>query len=210
MYYNRGGNTSIIMIKINDTYSIIKGSDNPLSCDCAIIDCKDCLFVIEAGNSEEIVNELNSIKKDKILAITHFHQDHLSSYSKINHINMYIGDNTYKYTNEGIIVDKDMYVNNIHLFKLSSCHAKGSIGIEIGEYCFIGDGLAQTFKKNNYVYNVQMLKEEIDELSKLNAKYLVSSHKMDEPELKEEVIIRLTKIYQRREKNNPYIICINK
>ena len=193
------------MIKINDTYSIIKGSDNPLSCDCAIIDCKNFLFVIEAGNNEEIINELNSIDKDKVLAITHFHQDHLSSFSKIKHINMYVGDNTYKYTNEGIIVDKDLYVDDIHLFKLSSCHAKGSIGIEVGEYGFIGDGLAPTYKKNAYVYNVQMLKEEIDELSKLNVKYLVSSHKMDKPEIKEDVINRLKQIYSKKQKNNPYI-----
>ena len=193
------------MLKINDTYSIIKGCENPLSSDIAIIENDDVLIIFEAGNNEEIINELNSINKDKVLVISHFHEDHLTSYSKINHIGMYVGDNTYKYTNEGIIVDKDLYIGNVHLFRLSSCHAKGSIGLEVGDYAFIGDSLAPTHKKNEYVYNVQMLKEEIDELSKLKANYLVSSHKMDKPELKDEVINRLINIYNKRQKSNPYI-----
>lgn len=193
------------MLKINDTYSIIKGCENPLSSDIAIIENDDVLIIFEAGNNEEIINELNSINKDKVLVISHFHEDHLTSYSKINHIGMYVGDNTYKYTNEGIIVDKDLYIGNVHLFRLSSCHAKGSIGLEVGDYAFIGDSLAPTHKKNEYVYNVQMLKEEINELNKLDVKYLVSSHEMDKPELKDEVINRLINIYNKREKSNPYI-----
>lgn len=193
------------MLKINDTYSIIKGCENPLSSDIAIIENDDVLIIFEAGNNEEIINELNSINKDKVLVISHFHEDHLTSYSKINHIGMYVGDNTYKYTNEGIIVDKDLYIGNVHLFRLSSCHAKGSIGLEVGDYAFIGDSLAPTHKKNEYVYNVQMLKEEINELNKLDVKYLVSSHEMDKPELKDEVINRLINIYNKRQKSNPYI-----
>lgn len=193
------------MLKINDSYSIIKGSENPLSSDVSIIENDDVLIIFEAGNSEKIINELNSINKDKVLVISHFHEDHLTSYSRINHIGMYVGDNTYKYTNEGTIVDKDLYIGNVHLFRLSSCHAKGSIGLEVNDYAFIGDGLAPTYKRGGYVYNVQMLKEEIDELSKLKANYLVSSHKMDKPELKEDAIKRLKEIYSCRVKNEPYI-----
>ena len=189
------------MKKINDIYSIIKGNVNPLSSDIAIIKDK---YIFEVGNGEYIVNELNKIE-DKIIVISHFHQDHLSNLTKIKYKELYVGDNTYKYTNDGIIVDRDIYLDDIHLFKINSCHAKGSIGLEISDYAFVGDACAPCFKKNQYVYNVQMLKEEIETLENLKAKYLISSHHMEEYQNRNEVIDRLKTIYLKREKNNPYI-----
>lgn len=91
------------------------------------------------------------------------------------------------------------------MFKINSCHAKGSIGLEISDYAFVGDALAPCLKKNQYVYNVQMLKEEIETLENLKAKYLITSHHMEEYQDKNEIIDRLKKIYETREKNNPYI-----
>lgn len=189
------------MKKINNIYSIIKGNDNPLSSDVAII--KD-RFVFEVGNGDYIIDELNKID-DKIIAISHFHQDHIANLNKLEYKELYIGDNTYKYTNKGIIIDKDLYIDDVHLFKINSCHAKGSIGLEISDYAFVGDALAPCLKKNQYVYNVQMLKEEIETLENLKAKYLITSHHMEEYQDKNEIIDRLKKIYETREKNNPYI-----
>lgn len=189
------------MKKINNIYSIIKGNDNPLSSDVAII--KD-RFVFEVGNGDYITDELNKID-DKIIAISHFHQDHIANLNKLKFKELYIGDNTYKYTNKGIIIDKDLYIDDVHLFKINSCHAKGSIGLEISDYAFVGDALAPCLKKNQYVYNVQMLKEEIETLENLKAKYLITSHHMEEYQDKNEIIDRLKKIYETREKNNPYI-----
>lgn len=189
------------MKKINNIYSIIKGNDNPLSSDVAII--KD-RFVFEVGNGDYIIDELNKID-DKIIAISHFHQDHIANLNKLEYKELYIGDNTYKYTNKGTIIDKDLYIDDVHLFKINSCHAKGSIGLEISDYAFVGDALAPCLKKNQYVYNVQMLKEEIETLENLKAKYLITSHHMEEYQDKNEIIDRLKKIYETREKNNSYI-----
>lgn len=196
------------MKTINKTYSIIKGHNNPLSCDVAIIEGKDYTYIFEAGNSERIIEELNSIDRKKIVIISHFHEDHLKNISKLNYEKLYVGDNTYKYTNKGEIVD-DLYIDDgirIHLFKINSCHAKGSIGLQINDYAFLGDATSPTFKKGHYVYNVQMLKEEIELLEKLNVKYFVFSHNMEEYKDKDEVIKKLKEIYSKREKSNPYII----
>lgn len=195
------------MIKINDVYSIIKGSDDPLSCDVAIIDGNNYAYIFEAGANDSIADELNSIDKNKVIIISHFHQDHLMNVNKLKYKKLYIGDHTYKYTRTGDIVD-DLNIDDgvrLHLFKLTNSHCKGSIGMIIDDYCFIGDALAPTFVDNNYAYNVQKLKEEIDILTGLNYKYIVSSHSMDKPELREAVLERLNMIYLNREKNNPYI-----
>lgn len=196
------------METINKTYSIIKGHNNPLSCDVAIIEGKDYTYIFEAGNSERIIEELNSIDRKKIVIISHFHEDHLKNISKLNYEKLYVGDNTYKYTNKGEIVD-DLYIDDgirIHLFKINSCHAKGSIGLQINDYAFLGDATSPTLKKGHYVYNVQMLKEEIELLEKINVKYFVFSHHMEEHKDKDEVIKKLKEIYSKREKSNPYII----
>ena len=195
------------MEKIDGLYSIIKGTNNPLSSDVAIIDGYKYTYVFEVGASEKIIEELNSIKKDKAIIISHFHQDHLANINKIDYQKLFVGDNTYKYTNSGEIID-DLYIEDgvkLHLFKISSCHSKGSIGMEIGDYAFIGDANAPAFKNGHYVYNVQMLKEEIEQLSSLKANYIVFSHHMERPVTKTDVIKKLQDIYNNREKNNPYI-----
>lgn len=195
------------MQKINDAYSIIKGQNDPLSCDVALIEINDKLYIFEAGSNLEIVKQLNEINSYKTIIISHFHPDHMGNLSLINYDKLYVGDNTYKYCRTGEVVRKDILLDNeLHLFKLSSCHAKGSIGLEIGDYAFLGDATSPTHKKGKLVYNVQMLKEEITQLESLNAKYFVFSHKMEETIKKEVVIDKLYKIYQKREKNNPYIL----
>ena len=107
-----------------------------------------------------------------------------------------------------MIANRFINIDDIHAFKINSCHAKGSIGIEVDDYAFIGDATAPCFKKGQYVYNTQMLKDEIDKLSSLKAKYVVMSHHMEEVKQKEEVINRLKNIYLRRDKNSPYILDI--
>ncbi|MDO4940552.1 MAG: hypothetical protein Q4E33_02545 [Erysipelotrichaceae bacterium] len=186
-------------------YKVLKGSDNPLSSDVALIDKENYLYVFEVGNTEDIVQKLNNIDKEKIVIISHFHPDHMANLDKVNYSKLIVGDNTYKYTKRGEIVGDDMYIDGLHIFKIPSCHAKGSIGLEHNEYVFIGDALAPTNKNNEYVYNVQMLKEEIDLFAKLKGKYFVSSHNMEHYQTKDEVIKFLNDIYSCRTKNNPYI-----
>lgn len=192
------------MIKVNDVYSIIKGSNNPLSSDVAVIIGKEYNYIYEVGNIEEIVDELNKID-NKAIIISHFHIDHLGNLNKLQYEKLYVGDHTYKYTNAGEIIE-DISIENIRILKLNNSHCKGSLCMRVDDYCFVGDGLAPSNVNNQYVYNVQKLKEEIDTLRKLDIKYIVTSHHMDKPILKDEVISKLITIYNKRQKNNPYIL----
>ncbi len=56
------------------------------------------------------------------------------------------------------------------------------------------------------VYNVQKLQEMLAVLKKLDVTYLVSSHEENPVRPKKEVIHSLEEVYQRREKDSPYII----
>lgn len=197
------------MVEINESYSIIKGSDNPLSCDVAIIKGKNHNYIFEVGSLDSIAEELNSID-NKIIIISHFHNDHIANLNKLKYDELYIGDNTYKYTKTGNIVTSDIILeDNIRLFKINCCHALGSIGMIVSDYCFVGDSLAPAYKNNNYVYNVQLLKQEIELFESLDVRYFVDSHNMDKYYEKGEVINKLKQIYNRRQKSNPYIVCEN-
>lgn len=69
------------MLRVNDTYSFIKGKEDPLSSDVAIISSNNYNYIFEVGSSVEIANELYSID-NKVIIISHFHQDHLSNINK--------------------------------------------------------------------------------------------------------------------------------
>lgn len=197
------------MVKVNETYSIIKGSNNPLSSDVAIIKGKKYNYIFEVGASKSILEQLNKIS-NKVIIISHFHGDHISNLKNLKYTSLYVGEYTYKYTKTGIVVSKNIDLQeNISLFKINCCHAKGSIGMIVDGYCFIGDSLAPMFKNNNYVYNAQLLKEQIELFKSLDIKYFVDSHNMDKYKEKEEVIDYLKQIYSNREKSSPYIVCRN-
>ena len=196
------------MDRINDVYSFVIGQEEPLSADVAIIEGDKYTYLFEVGNGEKIVKEIEKIEKPKIVILSHFHPDHIANLSKIEYEKLFLGDNTYKYINDGVIIKDRIVINDgvsIELFKIVSCHAKGSIGLKVGDYAFIGDALAPTHKKGKYVFNCQMLKEEIDLFDNLDVNYFVSSHSMDFPLTKAEVITKLRKIYDKRKKDCPYI-----
>ena len=195
------------MNTITDNIKYIESSDNPLSAEIGVItDNAGEKWLFDVGNDLSKLEELNGTYN---VVLSHFHKDHIGNINNINIKNLYVSKNTYEYVNKGIIVTDDIYINNIHIFNLPSSHAKGCLGLEIDEYAFVGDA---TYSKSNdeyYIYNVQQLKEEIDLLKSLKAKYLLVSHEKGFVQEKEIVIILLEQIYALREKDNPLIL-INK
>ena len=118
---------------------------------------------------------------------------------------------TYKHTHIGSILEDDVYIEDgksvLHMFPLPSSHAKGSIALEVNnEYCFLGDGLYAMQKGFQSLYNTGILKEEIEVLKKVKAKNFMCSHKTPFGRSKAGVIRWLESIYDKRTKDNPYIL----
>ena len=104
------------------------------------------------------------------------------------------------------MVDSDIFTDELHIFPLPSSHAKGCLGLEVdGTYAFVGDALYCKEKGGEYVYNAQLLKDEIEVLKNLRSRYLLVSHYDGFLREKDEVIAELEEIYKRREKNSAYI-----
>lgn len=125
---------------------------------------------------------------------------------QINIDNLYVSQYTFDHVGKGIVVRDDVYIGNMHIFPLPSSHTKGSLGLEIdGMYAFIGDAIYSKSNAAYYIYNAQLLKEEIAVLNNLKAKYLLVSHHEGMVMRKDEVVRELEKIYALRNKSSSEI-----
>lgn len=208
---NTYGGYNVDMVRIDDIISYIPACDEPLSADVGVITGIKKTWLFDVGASETALNEIQELNEDKAIVISHFHPDHMGNLSKIDCPEIYVGANTLRYSGKGTVVDSDLYIEDgvrLHLFQIPTCHAKGSLGLEVNEkYAFIGDATAPTTKAGRRVYNAQLLFDEIKVIEGLRAAYVLQSHRMDMIYEKKQIVEYLKKIYARRQPNNPYIQC---
>ena len=191
-------------IRINDKISYIEASDNPLSADIGIIEDNGSTWLYDVGNGEKSICGLDGIYH---VVLSHFHPDHTGNISRVRTESIYVSRETYAHVQCGTVVNDDLYIGNLHIFPLPSSHTKGSLGLEVdGEYAFIGDALYSKVKDGYYIYNAQLLKNEIQVLSALRAPNLLVSHFKGLIREKVAVIDELRTIYGMREKNTSEIM----
>lgn len=190
-------------ILVNEKISYIEASDNPLSADIGIIKENNVTWLYDVGNGEDSISELNGSYN---VVLSHFHPDHIGNIGRIHAKELYLSKETYGHlpkemaaTGSIHIVTKPINIGNLHIFPLSSSHAKGSLGLEIdGTYAFVGDALYCKAKNNTYVYNAQLLKEEIEVLKNLSAPFLFVSHFKGFIRKRDDVLKELETIYAMR------------
>lgn len=208
-------------ISIAEHISYIKASDNPLSADVILIEGQEYLYVFDVGNNEQVSEYLNSLPKKKRVILSHFHTDHMGNIGRVNWDSVYFGANTEKYFQQYIpdyvkqsfpryvtvfdaINIKDGVSVEIH--HVPNSHAKGSLLLQVNEeLIFIGDSLYSKVDGDYYVYNAQLLKEEIELLKRLPGTKVFSSHEERPVKDKTAVLRFLEQIYEKREKNDAYI-----
>ena len=188
---------------ISDSISYLAASDSPLSADIGMIKNQEQLWLYDVGNGER---NCAGLTDDYFVVLSHFHADHTGNVGRIKTEAVYVSEETYKHVHTGTIVQRDLYVGNLHIFLLPSSHAKGCLGLEVDEtWCFVGDALYSKVKDGCYVYNAQFLKEEIEVLKSLHSPYLLVSHYPGLIRGKDEVLEELKEIYGKREKHSAEI-----
>ena len=191
------------LISINDRISYIAASDNPLSADIGIIRNDDGVWLYDVGNGEQ---NISGMTDDYHIVLSHFHADHIGNIGRIRRKSLYVSKETYRHVKEGTIIQSDTYIGDMHIFPLPSCHAKGSLGLEVDEtYSFVGDALYSKVQDGLYIYNAQLLKREIEVLRALKSPYLLVSHFEGLVREREAVLEELKAIYEMREKHSSEI-----
>lgn len=94
----------------------------------------------------------------------------------------------------------------LEIHHVPNSHAKGSLLLQVNEeFIFVGDSLYSKVEGDCYVYNAQLLKEEIELLKRLPGTNIFSSHEERPVKSKAGVLRFLEQIYAKREKNDAYI-----
>ena len=209
-------------IYLTEHISYIAASKNPLSADVVLIEGKEYLYLFDVGNNEEVAAYLDALPKKKKVILSHFHADHTGSIGKVLFETVYAGPimgKYYQYFVPGYEKDREpeKYLTvtepvklsdgvELQIFPMPSSHAKGSLLVQVDEeYILLGDGIYSRKKDGKAVYNVQLLKEQIKLLQELSGEKLFLSHEKRPVKAKRSMVKFLEKIYEKREKNNPYI-----
>lgn len=196
------------IIKITDRLSYIRATENPLSADVVIFYGDENLWFFDVGADKSVAEALNTFEKPKKAVFSHFHPDHTANLEHIVFSEIFLGANTFKYIKRGTVVDNDVFIDDgerIHIFPLPSSHAKGSLGMETGDYAFLGDAVYSTMKQGRVCYNASVLREEISVLKKLSAKFFLISHDEKFIRPKDEIITELEEIHNKRDPKESYI-----
>lgn len=204
------------MEKLAERLYYIPASDDPLSADVGVFYGDNRIWLFDVGYGEKVLSQIREAcnmpagKGKKIsIVISHFHPDHMGNINAFNDADIYVGANTRKYLDKGIVVDKDMYIDDgvkLHIFPFPSSHAKGSLGFEIEEsYVWLGDGAYTTVINGMSCYNAGVLLEGIKVLKALAAENVLLSHQKRIVRDKAAVVSWLEKIYNSRKANEPYI-----
>ena len=195
-------------IQISERISYWKATEEPLSADIGVVTGDKYIWVFDAGDGEEALRCVCSLEAPVNLVLSHFHKDHIGNVEKMNYSNLYQGAHTLKYTHAGEVIRGDMWIEDgvtIHLFEIPSGHAKGCIGMEVGEYAFLGDAIYCSIKDGKPVYNANLLGEQIKVLRALQAKYFLLSHRERFACKKEVVLRQLESIYAKRDSQSAWI-----
>ena len=166
------------MIEISSYLSFLPSSKEPLSANVFFIEGDNNTYIFDVGRNDEAYKQIESITKNKVVIISHFHGDHLENINRISFNDLLVGNYTYTHTNKGNIVKDKVFINDgvrLEVLATSSVHSKGSLVVNINnEYCLIGDLVYSKPPLNRSLY-IQMLKE----LEKIDTKYFVIGHGED-------------------------------
>lgn len=214
--------TLVERIDITNQISYIPASKNPLSADVVLIEGEEYLYLFDVGNNEEVAAYLNTLPKKKKVILSHFHADHTGSIGRLDFETVYAGpimEKYYQYFVPGYEKgqEPEKYQTVTEVVKISdgveleihpvpASHAKGSLLVQVdGVYIFLGDAFYSRKKDKKAVYNVQLLKEKIKLLQELSGEKVFLSHEKRPIKAKNGIIRFLQRIYEKREKNQPYI-----
>lgn len=202
------------IIKITDNISYIEAVEKPLSADVVIVQAEDIIWLYDVGSHPlipSLIRNINIDNKDINVVLSHFHPDHIANLENVEYKNVYQGKYTYKYTHTGIVVEKAVYFDNkktrIDILPFPSSHSKGSLAMLVdNSYLFVGDALYPKTKGSDKMYNVSILNEQIKLLKNLEITHIMLSHRKPFAMKKEAVIMWLLDIYNKRNKNDAFIM----
>ena len=176
---------------ITERIKYLPATCDPLSADVYFIEGDKYCYIYDVGNDDNSLHHINEVEKEKIVVLSHYHEDHVGNIDCINYRNLYVGKKTYKTIGKGKLVEDVITINDgvkIEIIHCTSPHTDGSLILNVdNEYTLIAD-LYFTRPPFDRDKAIKM----IDILNNINTKYFVISHQEDEKiVLKEKLVAEL-------------------
>ena len=89
------------LIEITKNISYLPASEDPLSSDVVFITKENKTYIFDVGANDEAAELINGITSEKIIVISHFHQDHAANVGRIKFDGLYASKETIKHTHTG-------------------------------------------------------------------------------------------------------------
>lgn len=177
------------MESISTYLQYISSSQEPLSADVYIINGEKFAYIFDVGSNEKTLQYLLDVPKEKIVILSHFHQDHTANIDKISYEKLYVGELTFEKIQKGIVVEECLAINDGVKVEIRNCpspHTGGSLIVTVNsEYTLLAD---LYFTKPGY--NQEMAYKMLEVLRNLDTKYFVVSHQEKENIFEKEYLIR--------------------
>ena len=180
------------MYTIGEKIKYLPATNDPLSADVYLIDGDKYCYIYDVGNNENSLQYINQLGKEKVVILSHYHEDHTGNIEGIHYHDLYVGKKTHEVIGKGIIVKDKLTINDgvkIDVIHCTSPHTDGSLIITVdNEYTLIAD-LYFTRPPFDKAKALKM----IESLKMIDTKYFVISHQEDEKVvLKGKLIAELT------------------
>lgn len=199
------------LIEITKNISCLPASEAPLSSDIVFITKENKTYIFDVGANDEAAELINGITNEKIVVISHFHQDHAANVGRIKFDELYASKETIKHTHTGIVIsDKIVFDDDITALTVPSSHAKGCVIVVCGDFAFLGDCAYAGFKHGRRLYNVYQLGQLIKLLESLDVKYFGMSHYKNFIYDRETVLTMLREQYAERTAGRDFIDAIGR
>ncbi len=193
------------IISINDNICYLRQTRNPLSAEVVFIWDRDTTWIYDVGSCDFAAECINLIPSPKNIVLSHYHEDHYTNLNRVSWDKLYCGRHGVKRMGQGIVVQDEVQAGGVKLFTFPSSHARSCVGLQFGDYAFLGDGTYSDEKGSLQFYNSQKLQAEIEFLKKLDVKYFGISHDRKFIRPKESIILFLEHIYKKRRSDSPII-----
>ena len=173
---------------ITERIKYLPATCDPLSADVYFIEGDKYCYIYDVGNDDNSLHHINEVKKEKIVVLSHYHDDHVGNIDCINYRNLYVGKKTYETIGNGKLVEDVITINDgvkIEIIHCTSPHTDGSLILNVdNEYTLIAD-LYFTRPPFDRDKAIKM----IDILNNINTKYFVISHQEDEKIVSKEKLV---------------------
>ena len=171
--------------------------NNPLSADVYFVEGDTHCYIYDVGNNEDSLHQINQIKKDKTIILSHYHRDHIGNIDDIKYCNLYVGKKTYHTIGKGEIVEDLLTIQagiKIEIIHCASPHTDGSLIVNIdNEYTLIAD-----LYFTRHPFDKEKVMKMLNSLEAIDTKYFVISHQEDVSVVpKEKLIAELLEYFKQ-------------